>query len=483
MQNILFFLITGVVQSTPLSAKYSMHSGLVVKMEVQNQWLNIGLDFKGNEAFLYAPEACPPFVGKCFKPHPNGDYPEEMKVSLNGWRPIGGPDIMIVSDVPSRGLQFREVAGVVGANRNSFFFESACLTLREQNDGNLSIFVKDSDSPMTSPGGPWTFAAGADVNGVEFFLGSILFDPSIEAIVLPKRLVDLVSLKIEGSVVHENSLLVPCDSEPRVEIFLSAQEHLDLENILSQRLVGDLCISRIQVGPYPVIGRLLTRAVDAIIFDFPSGQMDFIPSKSKIFQPIKPSRWLVPVWSGPFPLGTSTIVFPTIVSGENHRNSFLLYSESQNEKGCWEFLAVKGNGQFDLFTEPIEFTDLVVNIDAAGIFFRGREPTSDDARWSFVFDTSKSGVLGVCPEMVSFNMQDLDIPEPEILEKTLEDICAICQDHFCCNQTVQGLKGCPHKFHRKCLSRWFAKKRECPCCKTVIGKKVSENNSFNCCIS
>ncbi|XP_037475046.1 RING finger protein 215-like [Triticum dicoccoides] len=47
------------------------------------------------------------------------------------------------------------------------------------------------------------------------------------------------------------------------------------------------------------------------------------------------------------------------------------------------------------------------------------------------------------------------------------DDCAICLDGLEGEPAVQ-LPGCPHAFHRRCISTWFSKKTTCPMCRDDV---------------
>ena len=46
-----------------------------------------------------------------------------------------------------------------------------------------------------------------------------------------------------------------------------------------------------------------------------------------------------------------------------------------------------------------------------------------------------------------------------------KDECSICLDTYVVNEGVRDLK-CNHRFHKKCIDKWFKRSLNCPVCRT-----------------
>ena len=53
------------------------------------------------------------------------------------------------------------------------------------------------------------------------------------------------------------------------------------------------------------------------------------------------------------------------------------------------------------------------------------------------------------------------------INKKKEYRCIICYDYIKKNSIVRTLK-CTHKYHTKCIDRWFYKNNNCPLCMTIF---------------
>lgn len=50
------------------------------------------------------------------------------------------------------------------------------------------------------------------------------------------------------------------------------------------------------------------------------------------------------------------------------------------------------------------------------------------------------------------------------IKEDSQDECAICLDNYVLNEGVRDLK-CNHRFHKKCIDKWFKRSLNCPVCR------------------
>jgi len=79
--------------------------------------------------------------------------------------------------------------------------------------------------------------------------------------------------------------------------------------------------------------------------------------------------------------------------------------------------------------------------------------------------------LSTFQEPVIVRPSQLEIVEQTHLESLVapvDDVCSICQEQYQANTEVRVINHCSHKFHTRCIDRWFQRNVHCPVCRHDI---------------
>jgi hypothetical protein len=64
-----------------------------------------------------------------------------------------------------------------------------------------------------------------------------------------------------------------------------------------------------------------------------------------------------------------------------------------------------------------------------------------------------------------------------VLEQTLEENCAICQDRMEARNPTRKIRACGHSFHTECIDTWFERSVSCPVCRHDIRETSAETGA------
>ena len=78
--------------------------------------------------------------------------------------------------------------------------------------------------------------------------------------------------------------------------------------------------------------------------------------------------------------------------------------------------------------------------------------------------TKESSKESKCPEILKEKVMDMYLYIKNEGGEVEAPICCICQDNIIKGQLIYKLS-CSHFFHKRCASKWFKQKSECPYCR------------------
>jgi hypothetical protein len=204
-----------------LAGQFSLASGIVIRTELGGQVLATGLDFSDSDSLFYVDSECPIFVDECFNPDLSSSFTyseyafEEItaggvrkgtKATAAFWisdRYFVDFEFGLVTHTEPRSLEFREVAGMIGASKLSTVFRDFQIIVAEDPDlgtPNIAFLEKelelaDTDFFVISPHSRlWDFDAKiyfAPFEGPDaglLFSGTIIVNPGIDDLIVPSLL-------------------------------------------------------------------------------------------------------------------------------------------------------------------------------------------------------------------------------------------------------------------------------------------------------
>lgn len=75
-------------------------------------------------------------------------------------------------------------------------------------------------------------------------------------------------------------------------------------------------------------------------------------------------------------------------------------------------------------------------------------------------------------QTLHLNKENLALLNADEEDKDNKDVCCICMNHFCLNETLKILPcNSKHIFHKGCIEKWLSHNRVCPKCRKEVSKK------------
>ena len=488
-------------------AQHSSLSGLVVDadMGIAPQSIALAIDFNENENFIFLNKHCPPFV-RCFV------LSESFSVgtSVNGvaehvW--LGtcrSKHAFFLSAQPPHSSQYRDVAGIIAAGPYSEFFELETLLVKE---GGQRVEVEILNSVPndvlwipTVPFPEWTVQA-------ELFSTSLplSIDPAELSLVLPKSIQsELIVRAIQTVPVlpkGDSGVWINCrqehgewvlNNEFQIAIRISRSMEVRLNAIVFQERNPKVwsmedengnelffCSNSLRfTSGRAVIGRLLLRSVDGLLFDYERIRVGIVGLRQTA-PSIGPMRL-------PFDSIVPRFKYPTILpmSGghmvaleKSIDGNLILASRDptivDGEWDCWFFFGPDQSyiGQ-DIGQANHVGQDIIVgesngiSITTQRVVLSFKPATANSRRILSI--KQKENILNIC---VQHSFTQFDLPQARLVTQSdLEKMsdCPICLSPISVGDTVQSMRNCVHAFHSNCVRQWIIKHPSCPTCRSPI---------------
>ena len=194
MYRWLVVLVNTSVEGFSLEAEFSVLSGLVTIIQVDENPARMGLNFETEDSILFQDAAIPPFVSS-----PSLCGREPGSVSIGG-EEFSEYRFTLESSVGSPRQRMRDVSGILGISRFSPIFNAGrCVSISSNServtftdcDPARSVDYTTTISDSTSHA--WTFNGRFHLDGVKMRV-RIIFDPTRRGIVLPIGYQDIYTI-------------------------------------------------------------------------------------------------------------------------------------------------------------------------------------------------------------------------------------------------------------------------------------------------
>jgi hypothetical protein len=353
-----------------LECSYSLWSGLTGRVIVGHsgdQEISVGFEFGESNSFLYDPAECPPSVFACFDPVSSQSFIALSQTSGSD-ELVGISDrfpFTLVKERQEPPYQFRDVAGMLGAGKHSTVFGDKKLVLTERlAEGTVSMTVlSDTHSnprartPTLEMGSFWAFGAELSFNAAPIYEGPVVFDPSVQDILVPFSfrhrfpgaiaLGDRLYADCSTGMISASSLSLSLTISGGLEAPLSASQLVypgeSCFVVLADGSQVRFCPTRILFVPseHIIIGRVLLRSVTSVSLNYKDSTIEIAPLMNRKLRsaPFTDPSPLVPLYE--YPTLTLSGEVPKILLKRSRNGGLaLLHSHIRQVapgKECWEF--------------------------------------------------------------------------------------------------------------------------------------------------
>ena len=427
----------------------------------------------------------------------------------------------VTSSLPS-GPKNLEVGGLISLNRESEFVRDSVLRLTPHPNG-FDIQKQDSHEPAPGSVFPlipgrrdWAFQSSYVFVGnsqVETSDGIIVLNPAISDLVIPISLKDAFLdawREVEAAVETETGteyILASCDSVISItigDIRISRSRLLHPRALNWRRTSGNggfLCHYNVRFSADDdsiTVGRQLISSAGEIVVDLHNQVIQTVPSvttqvpsEDEVLLSPKP---LVPVYRHPraernTASGIITISVSEFTGSVDHSiaSGFLVVSTRpivMEGSYIWTFLRTEERGHIQCSAVSIGPEDERYVPTEGSIVFRRtpmtgrglslvlrRDPNITAQRYRAYLSQSSNKVrLILSRERPVIPANSIMIPPPEVITNTESPgKCAICLDEYVEGDSVQGLYGCCHTYHRDCVMPWLqGRQLTCPECRDHV---------------
>ncbi len=480
------------------SPELSLLSGLTVDVGIgfPPQSIRLGLDFFSSSSSLFLDDDCPLFVD-CYASTNSmtlfrglhARTPEETV-----W--LGNLRVETVSFGPTSVLsplkpRYRDVAGTLGVSPESFFFANRAVVFIIEADGRIKANVfktAPEELRWAIPSIPysWQFPVSVVLNNEEIvdseFGLRLEMDFLEHGLVLPTFMHRRIqrALASAGIDIYDD-LRVRCSGHVfkfrfgfgnnlwltlRSEALIDLADQLTVVNTEGESV--NMCKLHIRFAQRlsGTVGRILfvsSGVGSRFWFNFSSKSFSFhqMPTDPSRIE----SRVFVPLFNQPT-LFDQRLEF----SRANGDGDLLLLKEypektriltTGDSSDCWNFLSVSGKlapnelqlaGDSRLRSFAVSETQIVFHLSAS---------EGDD----LTIISEHGSIMRFCVRRDS--LSEFHLPKPQTCEEC-ENLCAICLEGIEAGALVQRMNDCCHSFHKNCVNRWFALKRDCPTCRTPV---------------
>jgi hypothetical protein len=495
------FSFAALEQRSNLVESYSAFSGIIAPIAIGNppKKIDAGLDFNTDAPIaLFAGLACPPSqFGRCYDISASSSF--DAGTDIIG---IGDLTVRATIEVVSRvifkpSVAFSEVSGVVSAGINSELFNNLILSVRDVGEYHTGIMIEQvMEEPQIEPNrwirtstqyNGWVMRDtslllnGALMSGIQ-----IQYDPSVQDIELPRRLLSRFRFDVAIDDVDQ-SLLISCTDSLTIAIQPLGTEAIFFHSsLIRHRATSGICRTRVRFRDSDriVVGRILTRSVDRVLLNYRDKTVGIVgrTGRQDWFEPIIPS---VNLYDEPFVssrMGKEAIIFSNKNDGQlvlaNDRPVFTrisaderaftyVFVRTRQDKSLnrvSEYRAIRNVSGFPIREDP----------DRIVIGVQNTPGTSDI--W---IRSCKNFVIVVFRESDRYSLLNMPVPhirtdntEPENTDRDNQLLkpCGICHERINLGQMEQRLWNCNHQFHEKCMREYInhGGVQDCPVCASVI---------------
>ena len=492
---ILAFATSG---TSSVSLKYSAFSGLISEVTVDSQSIPIAIDFFSERSGLYAVEDCPAFIECARSKQPSDIF-------------FGDFDIQgsIIKEIkPGNGCFMREVAGVLGFNRQSPILRGRTIISLSQSDVN-GYFIELRSLHTTIPhdvtvpllgSSDWVFTANISFGSMPME-SRIRLDPGLDYIRFPVRLKRYILSLFSGNaraVSSGDTTIITCrngDPPNLPDITLQFGDGAAITipaSTLRYPLVSTLsdCEFPIRVKFSPrdgdiVIGRQLLASVKSVILDAANSRIGFVRNDGYNEPSLPFARPHVPLFGDLSIIRDDTLggVVRVELEAVDHLDPFEISGQyimrwsdatpfdNQKMSGFYfEFISVYDPCIADSSTITLgEGETYTVEISRNAHNWRMDLVPAPNESIVTVHESTRGIDLYVHRMHPLVAIGDLKLPVPRPRIDPDGPLCTVCLSPIKTGDMEQIIEPCAHGFHLECIRVWLEiPNLNCPCCRAPV---------------